>query len=263
MIKAGHLRRYIREVDREEESAPTAGRSTIGVAAPSEPRPAINYILGGPLDDQYQSKRQQKKLLRAAMVKTRVKAIHASDSWEENKPIDGPISFPLVNPSRVIMPHYDALVLTLCNNGFDVHRVLVDLGSAADLLQLPAFNQMKLSLQMLNSARRILSGFNGVATTTLGDITLLIQEGPVTQQVLFSVVEDLGPYNCIVGRAWLHLMKGVHSTYHQMVNYLTSAGQVDLLSNQLAAEQCYQLSMWEQREEKGLDGLPLRDHILA
>ena len=32
------------------------------------------------------------------------------------------------------MPHYDALVLTLCINGFDVHRVLVDLGSAADLL---------------------------------------------------------------------------------------------------------------------------------
>ena len=33
----------------------------------------------------------------------------------------------------------DALVLTLCINGFDVHRVLVDLGSAVNLLQLSAF----------------------------------------------------------------------------------------------------------------------------
>ena len=32
------------------------------------------------------------------------------------------------------MPHYDALVLTLYINGFDVHRVLGDPGSATDLL---------------------------------------------------------------------------------------------------------------------------------
>ena len=99
------------------------------------------------------------------------------------------------------MPHYNALVLTLCINGFDLHRVLVDPGKAADLLQLPAFNQMKLFLLMLNSIRRILFGFNGATTTTLGDIILPIQAGPVTQQVLFSVMEDMGPYNCIVGRA--------------------------------------------------------------
>ena len=43
------------------------------------------------------------------------------------------------------MPHYDALVLTLCISGFDVHRVLVDPSSAIDLLHIPAFNQMKLS----------------------------------------------------------------------------------------------------------------------
>ena len=96
------------------------------------------------------------------------------------------------------MPHYDALVLTLCIKGFNVHRVLEDPCSATDLLQLPAFNQMKLSPQMLNSAEQILYGFNGTTTTTLGDITLLVQVRPVTQQVLFSIVDNLGPYNCIV-----------------------------------------------------------------
>ena len=35
-------------------------------------------------------------------------------------------------PSQLMAP-YDALVLTLCINGFDVHRVLVDPGSVADL----------------------------------------------------------------------------------------------------------------------------------
>ena len=91
------------------------------------------------------------------------------------------------------MPHYYALVLTLCINSFDVHRVLVDPSSAADLLQLPTFNKMKLSPLMLNSVERIFSGFNGITTTTLGDITLPVQAGSVVQHVLFSVVEDLGP----------------------------------------------------------------------
>ena len=52
------------------------------------------------------------------------------------EPIDVPTSFPLVNSNRVIVPSFDALVLTLCINGFDVHRVLVDPGSVAYLLQL-------------------------------------------------------------------------------------------------------------------------------
>ena len=98
------------------------------------------------------------------------------------------------------MPHYDALVLTLCISGFDVHKVLVDPGSTVDLLQLPAFNQMKLSSQMLNLAERILFGLNDATTTTLGDIILPVQAGPITQQVLFSIVQDRGSYNCIVSQ---------------------------------------------------------------
>ena len=135
-------------------------------------------------------------------------------SDQEAKPIDGPISFASINPNRVIVPHYDALVLTLCINGFDVHRVLVDPGSAAELLQLPAFSRMKLSPGMLNSVGRILFGFNEATTTTLGDVILPMKVEPITQLVLFSIVEDLGPYNAIVGRTWLHSMKVVSSTYH-------------------------------------------------
>ena len=120
-------------------------------------------------------------------------AVHTESSQREVEPIDDPISLPPVNPNRVIVPHYDALVLTLCINGFDVHRVLVDPSSVVDLLQFPAFTQMKLFSDMLNSARRILSRFNGATTTMLGDVTLPMKARLVTQRVLFSIVEDLGP----------------------------------------------------------------------
>ena len=130
-----------------------------------------------------------------------------------------------------------------------MHRVLVDSGSAVDLSQLPIFRQMKVPLDKYSSIGIILSGFNGATTLTMGDISLPVKVGSVIQQVLFSVVEDLGPYNAIVGRAWLHAMKAVPSTYHQTISYLTSAGHIDLLSNKLAACQCYQLSV--QERDKG------------
>ena len=69
----------------------------------------------------------------------------------------------------------------------------------AELLHLLGFMQMKVPLSHLSSVGRILSGFNGSTTLMVGDIAISIKAGPVTQQVLFSVVEDLGLYNAIVG----------------------------------------------------------------
>ena len=114
------------------------------------------------------------------MVKAKVNVGH-TESGQEAEPIESPISFAPINLNMVIVPHYNELVLTLCINGFDVHMVLVDPGNVVDLLQLPAFTQMKLSPDMLNSMGRILFGFNGTTTTTLGDVTLPMKAGPITQ----------------------------------------------------------------------------------
>ena len=119
---------------------------------------------GGPVDSQYQSKKQQRRMLRAASVRARVNTISNWGDVPAVMPVDSPISFPPINPTRVITPHYDALVLTVCINNFDVHRVLVDPGSATDLLYLPAFNQMRVPIDHLHSAGRVLSGFNGATT---------------------------------------------------------------------------------------------------
>ena len=138
-------------------------------------------------------------MLRVASIRARVNAVNARENITAVQSVDGPISFPLINPTRVITPHHDALVLTVYINSFDVHRVLVDPGSATDLLHLPAFKQMRVLLDHLSSAGRVLSGFNGATTLTVGDIAFPVRASPITQQVLFSVVEDLGPYNAILG----------------------------------------------------------------
>ena len=130
-----------------------------GAELPPEPWPTINYILGGPADNQYQSKHQKKSMLCAAPVRALINTIHALVKGRTVQPIDSPISFPPINPSRVIVPHHDVLVLTLCINDFNVHRVLVDPGSAVDLLQLAAFRHMNISLDRLSFVGGILSDF--------------------------------------------------------------------------------------------------------
>ena len=80
----------------------------------------------------------------------------------------------------------------------------------------------------LENPGRILLGFNGASTTSLGDIVLPVQVCLVTLNVQFSVVKDLSPFNAILGCAWLHGMKVIPSTYHQMVSYLTEDGQINL-----------------------------------
>ena len=56
LIKAGHLRRYIIEIDHMVESGQVVDRVTTVATASLESRPTINYIMGDPSKNQYQSK---------------------------------------------------------------------------------------------------------------------------------------------------------------------------------------------------------------
>ena len=80
LIWAGHLRRYIREPTHGTETTPTANKAIAGAEHPSEPRPTINFILGGSTDGQYQSKRRRRKMLRAASIRARINTISTLES---------------------------------------------------------------------------------------------------------------------------------------------------------------------------------------
>ena len=118
---------------------------------------------------------------------------------------------------------------------------------------------MRVPIDHLSFASRVLSGFNGATTLTVRDIAFPVRAGSVTQQILFSVVEDLGSYNAILGRTWLHTMKPIPSTYHQTISHLTASEQVDLQGSQLAARQCYQLSLQGREQSEYSSEPPLED----
>ena len=81
------------------------------------------------------------------------------------------------------MLYEDALVLTLGVSSFDVLKILIDLGSFTDLLKMSAYRQIGYSSSALENPGRILTGFNGASTVSLGDVILPMQVGPLTLNV--------------------------------------------------------------------------------
>ena len=132
LIKAGHLKQYICSKARVGDTSRSRDSGTF--RAPIAPRFVINYIHGRPLDKEYDSKQKRQRLLQAASVHECVNSIRPELTGGSAHPIDGTIIFPLLDPTRILQPHRDTLILSLGIGDFDVRWILVDPGSSADLL---------------------------------------------------------------------------------------------------------------------------------
>lgn len=138
LLKVGHLKQYVRAVPKSEESS-----HDHGPRAPTAPiRAIINYIHGGSLDDEYNSRRKKQRLLQAASVQEHISSIRSRLANGSIQPIDEAIVFPPIDPARVLQPHRDALILMLGIGDFNVKRILVDPGSSVNLLQVSIVKQM-------------------------------------------------------------------------------------------------------------------------
>jgi hypothetical protein len=77
----------------------------------------------------------------------------------------------------VAHPHMDAMVINCSVAGWDLHKVLVDNGSQADIIFLYAFDRMGISHSLLNPSDNPLYGFGGKGTFPVGKIELPLSFG--------------------------------------------------------------------------------------
>ena len=144
----------------------------------------------------------------------------------------------------VKQPHNDPLVIMLNIEGFNTKRILVDNGSSADIIYLPAFQQLKLDPRRLCPFDSPLVSFSGDRVYPKGIVTLTVTVGayPVqlTRQLDFIVVDYPSSYNVIIGRPTLNKWKVTTSTYCLKVKFPTDNGIGEVKEDQVLTRECYQ-----------------------
>jgi len=80
-----------------------------------------------------------------------------------------------------------------------------------------------------------LYGFDGNETHSSGTISLPVRADPYNIIMEFYVMDAEPPHNAILRKHWLHMMKVVPSTYHEMVRYPTPTRTAGIKADQVVA----------------------------
>ncbi|XP_022860313.1 uncharacterized protein LOC111380886 [Olea europaea var. sylvestris] len=135
------------------------------------------------------------------------------------------ISFGMDDLEGIAFPHDDALVISAIIANFEVKRILVDNGSAANVLSHEAFVQIGISSEQLKPVKTPLQGFGGGVITPEGIVGLPLTLGAgaegkqVTQITTFEVVRIPMAYNTILGRPMLNRIRAIVSTFHLAMKF--------------------------------------------
>ncbi|XP_021714618.1 uncharacterized protein LOC110682570 [Chenopodium quinoa] len=139
------------------------------------------------------------------------------DKREKSK-IDIPIMF---EESDALEGHHDGLVISLPMRNCMIKRILVDNGSSANIIMLDTLKHMNIDEKNIVNKSAMLVGFSGETKKTSGEITLATYAKGINLQVKFLVIDTLSSYNMILRRPWIHEMKAIPSTYHQVIKFPT------------------------------------------
>ena len=144
------------------------------------------------------SKKTRKTYLRM------VQNVQLTDFVNKMPQIDNPIiGFSKEDARRLHNSHDNAFVVSLRVGDYNMHRVLVNNGSSADILYYLAFQQMRIDREQLVSINALLIGFGGTRVFPLGAVTLSTTVGDypqqITKDITFLVVDCSSTYNAILG----------------------------------------------------------------
>jgi hypothetical protein len=170
------------------------------VVAPSATK--LVLLITGGSSAEPANKKQKKEAQR------RVQHVGVQGPFVRSKWSHIPITFSQEDLQLKDYPHNDAMVISCVIKGFLVHNVLVDTGSATDIIFAKAFKQMQEPEDKIHDSTHPLCGFGGRQIVALSKITMPVTFGYVhntrTEQVVFDIVDMEYPYNAIIGRGTLN-----------------------------------------------------------
>ena len=95
-----------------------------------------------------------------------------------------------------------------------INRIMIDGGSAINLLPLRTLKKIGYSKGDLCRSNVVIHGFNQAGQEALGTISLVLKFENLMTYVYFHVIDAATSYNVLIGRPWLHENGVVPSTLH-------------------------------------------------
>ena len=132
---------------------------------------------------------------------------HQISFREEELPIEG-------------MMHNRALyIIVKCRDKF-VAQVLIDNGSRFNICLLSTLTLLNHDVGKICQSRMNIRAFYGSQRETMGEVDLCIQMGPAEFETEFQVMGISTSYNMLLGRPWIHAVRAVPSTLHQILKFI-------------------------------------------
>ncbi|KAJ9170559.1 hypothetical protein P3X46_018658 [Hevea brasiliensis] len=116
--------------------------------------------------------------------------------------------------------HNKPLHVTMKCKGCIVAKVLIDNGSALNVLPSATLARLPVDQSYIRQSAMVVRAFDGTRREVLGDIDLPIQVGACTFNVTFQVMNIEPAYTMLLGRPWIHSANAVPSTLHQKIKYI-------------------------------------------
>ncbi|XP_075101782.1 uncharacterized protein LOC142177213 [Nicotiana tabacum] len=179
LLKNGYLREFLSDRAKNNYGKfwDVAGPSKM---ATGSPRMMISIIFGGD---------KVNGVILFATKKMKISLTHGKRIREVSK---YDTTFTEEDVDTLLLPHNDALVISLNVLDFKIKRVLVDPGSLANIAQWRVLEQAKLT-ENIDLVTKLLDKFNLTSVMTRGEILLPIHTEGVTKTTLFEVVDsDMG-----------------------------------------------------------------------
>ncbi|GKU89650.1 hypothetical protein SLEP1_g3764 [Rubroshorea leprosula] len=118
--------------------------------------------------------------------------------------------------------HTKALHISVQCKMMNVPHVLIDNGSALNVIPIIVLRQLKVDESHINQCNIVVRAFDGTKRNVVGRIELPMEIGPVTFDVDFFAMDISLAFNMLLGRPWIHVAEAIPSTLHKKVKYIVN-----------------------------------------
>ena len=116
-------------------------------------------------------------------------------------------------------PHNRPLFVLGYVRGHKVNLMLVDGGSAINIMPKSTMTTIGIKVDELALSRLLIQGFNQGGQRAIGMIRVDMTTGELKSSTIFHVIDAITSYSLLLGRPWIHENEVVPSTLHQCVKF--------------------------------------------